>query len=344
MILSSPCQSHRDGNSCIINILHTQAPFPFCSFESFHLSIIECGWEAESTQDTVGRQGLSWKQALYLPLTLGLLPGIALPPLPHSGFLFVCLLWYDEKYSHLLPRWMCFLQTKQGRVQKKQRDSNFNLQFPSVLPSVLLGLEGKNTAVEWRQHVLRPLGLKLYFPWETGPLWETWPPHHAPTSNLPRSRSHQGNTTLTLLWPPVFSTVLRERERMRKHQRVRVSSSPPLPSPPSGGSLLSPPPRLSFRETSCSLPSAGLCFPYHSSSHTFACSVMWPPNPTFKEDFHSSSFIFSFLYCQTPPRAQKSLMTYVLSDFFLQKWFCQWIEVGEWGLSRVQGELWICQS
>lgn len=207
MILSSPCQSHRDGNSCIINILHTQAPFPFCSFESFHLSIIECAWEAESTQDTVGRQGLSWNQTLYLPLTLGLLLGIARPPLPHSGFLFVCLLWYDEKYSHLLPRWMCFLQTKQGRVQKKQWDSNFNLQFPFVLPSVLLGPEGKNTTVEWRQHVLHPLGLKLYFPWEAGPLWAAWPPcsytQPAAVSVSPRKYHIDSTVTTRFLHSPV---------------------------------------------------------------------------------------------------------------------------------------------
>lgn len=122
---------------------------------------------------------------------------------------------------------MCFLQTKQGRVQKKQRDSNFNLQFPFVLPSVLLGPEGKNTAVEWRQHVLRPLGLKLYFPWETGPLWKTWPQcsyiQPAAVSVSPRKYHIDSTVTTRFLHSPA---------RKGKNEKTPTCQSEFLPSPP----------------------------------------------------------------------------------------------------------------
>lgn len=116
--------------------------------------------------------------------------------------------------------------------RKKQRDSNFNLQFPFVLPSVLLRPEGKNTTVEWRQHVLRPLGLKLYFPWETGPLWKTWPPcsyiQPAAVSVSPRKCHIDSTVTTRFLHSPA---------RKGKNEKTPTDQSELLPSPPSGGSL-----------------------------------------------------------------------------------------------------------
>lgn len=48
-------------------------------------SVIECGWEVESTQDTVGRHGLFGNKELHLPLTLGLASQNSLPSSTFGG-------------------------------------------------------------------------------------------------------------------------------------------------------------------------------------------------------------------------------------------------------------------
>lgn len=217
MILSTPCQSHKDGDPCILNVRQTQAPFPLCSFESFHLSIIECGREAESTQDTVRRQSLSWNQALYLPLTVGLLPGIV-----HRLFhiLIFCLFVCFGMMKGILTSYLS---------EESRRSNRAQILIFSFCLSCQVSSWNQNTTVEWRQHLLRVLGLKLYFPWETGPLWETWPLcsyiQHVTVLVSPR-KCHIDSTVAThFLHRPV---------RKGKNEKTPTGQREFLPSPPLG--------------------------------------------------------------------------------------------------------------